>query len=433
MSYRDRNNAGLLPGPVNERTRPGASIGFRISPKRIIFFAAIALAFYLFLSRPHFVAGPRKSSVLDNLSHTHNEGFKTFIEPPLTPVATVIDNGTPSQITVEEIPVHIPEQVEPAHHLVPYRSVRPQDFTLPDLASLPSDAILTFIPYTFSYPMLVQTLELYHHVSWPNIVIVDNSWHRDAFNNEEELRNKFGILKVLLTTTHLQFSGLMATIDALAASSGHDKYLWTHSDAAIISEDPQPFKMVKECIEKAQRKEDRLGVLFFGYDLLSMVKIEAGQKAPWDTALPQYGADCDRYARIRMAGYKTTDAPELCDLPSFKIFNMKAVLPSKELDILFSPPSETPFKYRLEVLQHANQQATSHGAWRHVPNDRTGMGKIDSEIMEANRRGGVVHYMNKWGGKKCGFGMPCNVKDEEKPQFDVPVVPIVGVRNEIHL
>jgi hypothetical protein len=232
--------------------------------------------------------------------------------------------GNPPEIEIQKVDDPPPE---PAHHKIPYRPVHPLDFTLPDLSKLPSDSILTFIPYTFGYSMLVQTLELYAHAAWPNIIIVDNSWHRDAFNSEAEFKKKYGVLKVLLTPTHLQFSALMSMIDTLGAASGFGKYMWTHSDAAIISENARPFSMVKECIDRAWEKDETLGILFFAYDLLSMVKVEAGQQAPWDMTLPQYGADCvsscDIYLFLFLSSQTVSLVGPLCSYPYGRLQNSR--------------------------------------------------------------------------------------------------------------
>lgn len=285
MRYHEHRNSDLLPLSHERSKTRGTSP--RLTTRRVVVFCVIAFLLCLFLLQ--------NQSGVENISN--NEPPNPEPVAPLPVQGHVEQASTLVQIdkpqTENEEPPKAPiKEILPPRPIAPLRPVRPLDFTLPDLSPLPPNSIITYIPYTFSYPMLIQTLQMYRHAAWPNIVIIDNSWHREAFNEELELQSKYGILKVVLTTSHLQFAGMMAMIDTLAASSGHANYLWTHSDAAIISDDPEPYRLIRDCIDRASGRDPTLGVLFFAYDLLSMVRVGAGQSAPWDTTIPQYGADC---------------------------------------------------------------------------------------------------------------------------------------------
>lgn len=130
-----------------------------------------------------------------------------------------------------------------------------------------------------------------------------------------------------------------------------------------------------------------------------------------------------------MAGYKTTDAPEVCDTTGkIKLFNMNAVLDSSELELVLSTTAT--FTSRVELMQSINKNNKFH-AWR-FSGDQSGMGKIDTQMMDGSKRAGGPYFMHKWDGKKAGFGLPCNVKSSDVPTFDVPVIPIVSAVNASH-
>jgi hypothetical protein len=81
-----------------------------------------------------------------------------------------------------------------APHVIP-----PNAYTLSNSLRTSPSSPITFIPYTFGYEMLLQTLRVYQRAGWRNIVVIDNSWKRDAWKERDRLAS-LGVSQVVLTT-----------------------------------------------------------------------------------------------------------------------------------------------------------------------------------------------------------------------------------------
>jgi len=80
----------------------------------------------------------------------------------------------------------------------------------------PTEGIVTFIPYTFGFSMLIQTLTMYGWNQWKHIIIVDNSPHKDCFHRSKIIHRLFPFVsKVVITPTRLRFAQLMDFIGKL--------------------------------------------------------------------------------------------------------------------------------------------------------------------------------------------------------------------------
>ncbi|KAH8806599.1 hypothetical protein DL96DRAFT_1686320 [Flagelloscypha sp. PMI_526] len=282
------------------------------------------------------------------------------------------------------------------------------------------DIPITFIPYTFGFEMLVQTLQVYKRASWRNIVVLDNSWAKDAWVERETLK-ELGVVKVVLTSTHLRFAQMMSTVDTLARTLGLEYYLWTHSDVFLISPslEPSPFEIVTTCVAAHISSIPKLGVLFFHYDWLSMVRVKAATAVPWDPSIMQYGSDCDRYNRLRHANFLVVDAstakcPSLGNLGHFE--NMRGPLSSADLSVVLS--TKESFEKRLQTIVNAINETQPY-SW--TSNGRGGMTLLDHEAKYAAEVGGKWYWEKKWG-KKWGTG-DCQQTLEDK-KFDVPPIDI---------
>ncbi|KAH8822424.1 hypothetical protein DL96DRAFT_1714741 [Flagelloscypha sp. PMI_526] len=316
---------------------------------------------------------------------------------------------------------HVPVVIAPT----PSASQTKKYYPPPEAYSLSADDLLdekdipiTFVPYTFGFEMLLQTLQVYKRASWRNIVVLDNSWKKDAWVERDMLKT-FGVIKVVLTTAHLRFSQMMSTLDTLAMSLDLDYYLWTHSDVFLISpsSDPTPFDIVRSCITSHLTSTPKLGVLFFYYDWLSMARVKAAAAVPWDPAVMQYGSDCDRYNRLRHADFVVTDASK-SECPSLEnlghLENMRGTLSSADLSVVLS--TEESYEKRLQTVTTAMNVTESY-SW--TVNGRGAMTALDVEAKYAAEIGGKWYWEKKWG-TKWGEG-GCEQKVEEK-KFDVPSI-----------
>ncbi|WVF66158.1 hypothetical protein IAT40_000898 [Kwoniella sp. CBS 6097] len=283
-------------------------------------------------------------------------------------------------------------------------------------SSLAFDQPKTYLPYTFGYPSLLQTLHAYHQAGWKNIVVLDNSWDHHAYSDRNRLFSELDplVVDVIKTPVRLKFAQLQGFIDTLAREEGAEVYMWGHTDTILLGNDTRPYDMMEECLNWAKREGD-IGVLFTSYDLLSAVFVNASAKAPWDPGMPQYGADCDRYARIRLAGYRATDCPYSIG----EMVHSHTVLSSAEMDTLWN--GRLNLEEQLEMLREINENAEQY-AWRgagegeagEAEGDRyDGFGPVDEAISTAEGEGGRSYFEAKWGPFDCEL-------DGRTPKFDIP-------------
>ncbi len=270
---------------------------------------------------------------------------------------------------------------------------------------------ITYIPFTFGFSMLLQTLRGYHFAEWPNIVIVDNSWDGLVYLRKEWLRERYGVLDVITTPVHLRFSQLQGFLDKLARDAGESFYFWSHTDILLLADDHQAYQRANQCIESKQERSaspNGLGVLFIDYDRLSAVSVTAGNAVPWDPATPQYGSDCDRYARMRSAGYEVGE----CQGIGY-VAHVRAVMTEEEQDRFFG--GEMSLEDRLAFTKTINQEGEEYG-WRKggTADHRDAITMADTEASKAEGEGGRVYMKAKWGEDwNCAL-------EGRSPAFDVP-------------
>lgn len=244
----------------------------------------------------------------------------------------------------------------------------------------------TYLPYTFGYAALLQTLHAYDHAEFRDIVVVDNSWDYHAYSSRERLLEEFdSLVEVIKTPVHLRFSQLMGMIDNHARDRGEEVYLWGHTDVIVLKNETlgvSPYQAVRGCLDLARRVshgEDKhlieaatglkgpVGVMFFAYDLLSAVFTGPSASAPWDPAMPQYGSDCDRYRRIRIQGYGAVDCPNKIG----EVVHFHGVMTREEKEVLWE--SGLGVEGQKEFLERLNGEKEQY-AWRSSPKGK-GKGK----------------------------------------------------------
>lgn len=188
--------------------------------------------------------------------------------------------------------------------------------------SLPTSDIPLFIGFTYGYPMLLQTLQRYTELNWPNIVIIDNSDKKIAFRERDTLQTKYGA-KVIRTSAKLHFPQIQQTFQYYAHEFGVEWYFWTHSDAYPFPQDPNTFYKQAFNLAVKSFETPSVAMVFYGYDFLSAVRLSAIDKIGWDVYVHQYGSDCDTYARTRLHGGQIKEAG------LGPILNMKLLIPDE--------------------------------------------------------------------------------------------------------
>ncbi|GFZ44374.1 hypothetical protein JCM24511_02096 [Saitozyma sp. JCM 24511] len=125
--------------------------------------------------------------------------------------------------------------------------------------------VITYLPYTFGYASLLQTLHGYNRVDWRHIVIVDNSWDHHAHAQRARSQAKFPCVRDVITTPfHLRFAQLQGMIDTHARAQGAEVYLWGHNDVIVLQDCTSPYANMERCLDSARS----VVVMFFAYDLV---------------------------------------------------------------------------------------------------------------------------------------------------------------------
>lgn len=268
---------------------------------------------------------------------------------------------------------------------------------------------ITYIPFTFGWEMLLQTLRGYQKANWSNIVVVDNSWDGDAYSARELLEMEYGVNSVIPTPVRLRFAQLQGYLDKLGRASGAEFYFWSHTDVLIVpNNDTDRYTVHGDAMDQVRRADEdgTLGVLWFDYDRLSAVSFRAEMIAPWDPAMPQYGSDCDRYKRLRLAGLKVQD----CEQPPLSVVHLHGLLSEEAFERLYDETE--PLESRLEFVKGV-EEAMDQYSWRE--GDKDGMMESDRQAKDAEVDGGRRYWEAKW-----GWGPPpCELVDR-LPFFDVP-------------
>ncbi|CAD6565144.1 MAG: hypothetical protein TREMPRED_000943 [Tremellales sp. Tagirdzhanova-0007] len=270
------------------------------------------------------------------------------------------------------------------------------------------DGPITYIPFTFGWAMLLQTLRGYQISDWPNLVIVDNSWDGYAYEEKDMLRDMYGVIDVIPTPVRLRFAQIQAFMDKIAADSVAPMYFWSHTDILLVPNGPDTYGRAMDAVHRWDIN-GTLGVLHFAYDLLSAVTAKAGKIAPWDPAMPQYGSDCDRYMRLKLAGMHATDNGERIA----EIIHLHSVLSEDEMERLYDDTEDV--QERVRIVRELND-AREQYAWRYggEGDGREGITEMDVKAKYAEEQGGRLYFEAKWG----QIEELCEL-DDRTPAFDL--------------
>ena len=270
------------------------------------------------------------------------------------------------------------------------------------------DGPITYIPFTFGWAMLLQTLRGYQISDWPNLVIVDNSWDGYAYEEKDMLRDVYGVVDVIPTPVRLRFSQIQAFMDKIATDSLAQVYFWSHTDILIVPNGSDTFGKAVDAVHR-WNVNGTLGVLHFAYDTLSAVTAQAGKLAPWDPAMPQYGSDCDRYMRLRLAGLHATDNGERIA----EIIHLHSVLSEDEMGRLYDETED--LEERVRIVRELNEGRKQY-AWRTggEGDSREGITEMDVKAKYAEEQGGRIYFEAKWG----EIEELCEL-DDRTPAFDL--------------
>lgn len=184
-----------------------------------------------------------------------------------------------------------------------------------------------YIGFTRFWPLLQQVVVSYITAGWPpeDIYIVENTGTMDAnkhgrltiqnpfYLDYNRLTKVFGV-NVITTPSLQSFAQLQNLYLSEAINNNMSYYFWGHMDVVVQShEHREPFKSfymrAVDTIRETQApeyKENPWAIQFFAYDWLALVNVESFVKVGgWDTMVSYYGTDCDMYARLGMAGFKS--------------------------------------------------------------------------------------------------------------------------------
>jgi len=282
--------------------------------------------------------------------------------------------------------------------------------TLPPstVSTSPTEPI-TYIPYTFGHAMLMQTLCGYQNIGWRNIVIVDNSWKKGVFRDREALKATYGVREIIATPVHLRFAQIQGFIDNLARGNGEKTYFWSHTDVLLLSSHTDAYDRALRSVQVGYETDpSTYAITFFSYDWLSSVGVAGSGLAPWDPATPQYGADCDRYGRLRRAGAGIFQN----EIEVGTLMHLHSVLSESEQDELFAGhmTMEEQVAFVQEISDSRDQYSWRQGDKEDV---RDGITPMDTAAKEAEGSGGGGYMSAKW-----GDGWACELVGRD-PRWDV--------------
>lgn len=274
-----------------------------------------------------------------------------------------------------------------------------------------------FIAFTFSWEMLNQCLRSFHQpsVGWRNIILIDNSPGKIAVKRRDWLAKQYDsmIIVIVPTFSMLSFSHLQNLFINIAQQSKSDYFSWSHMDIMLLPlrEDSKAFKEVTNnnsgvgrsvifsytvyskflnSIYLVNKNKTNWGLIFYHYDLILVVRVNASiLTGPFDSAIPQYGADCDYYARITLKGY------EHVILHIMNIFHMPIILDKKiveEMETCEWDRAET----ILRTSVYNNSQGEKRVQWR-----RHGLRTADDVAARLLYNAGMAYYEKKWGTIGC--------------------------------
>ncbi|GFZ44373.1 hypothetical protein JCM24511_02095 [Saitozyma sp. JCM 24511] len=136
--------------------------------------------------------------------------------------------------------------------------------------------------------------------------------------------------------------------------------------------------------------------------------------------MPQYGSDCDRYQRLRLAGYSTID----CVDPIAPVIHVHALLTHDERRILWD--SGLSLEDQVSFLERINCDKDQY-AWRNSTPEiegevvaeeedwHDGLQPFDRAAAAAEGDGGRQYFEAKWGPFDCELG-------DRTPRFDIAAV-----------
>lgn len=70
--------------------------------------------------------------------------------------------------------------------------------------------------------------------------------------------------------------------------------------------------VVCRCMDRVMAEDSQWGIMFFRHDWFSAVRTDVVRQVRFDTFIHHYKSDCDFYARVRAAGWHTSNHKRLC-------------------------------------------------------------------------------------------------------------------------
>lgn len=138
---------------------------------------------------------------------------------------------------------------------------------------------------------------------WKDTVVIDNS-------DDDRLRDHWvaNVVTVVTPIVPLTFSQSMEACRLEAITKQHPWYAVMHNDAEVS--DPATLsELAAQTRSAVVDLNRRVGGLFTNYDALVCFNTGAAHfVGPWDTNIPQYGAETDYYHRMRSAGFHFENA-----------------------------------------------------------------------------------------------------------------------------
>lgn len=222
----------------------------------------------------------------------------------------------------------------------------------------------------------------------PNMIIVDNSIEREAYNSAE-LRAM--VHEVVVTPKALNFPQLHNFMATLALERRLEWYFWAHADNYVLPMEPgrDLGKDVIDCMRETVARFPKWGMVLCSYDHLAAYRTQALVQVPWDPHVFQYGSECDAYGRIRDAGY----AAKACKV--HLSYDMKRVIGITD---------EHTYEETKAMLEEEKKDKKGRNAWR-----ENSMSAKEQAWRTAMKAASKEYLASKWGEVKCKLrGVPCS-------------------------
>ena len=218
-----------------------------------------------------------------------------------------------------------------------------------------------------------------------------------AVKHKELLINKYGVSRVLALPFQMTFSQIQNTMAFIAKSEGYDIYFGGHQDTIILPLSDRPvdnfYNLTQQCLRNISAREPRWGVIYFHYDWLAAVRLQAFKDVGgFDTYIPHYWSDCDYYGRIKEAGYRSVDCI------AGHVFD--ATINNQTInDQLAAPYPLVSWHRKYEILKDMEwRKAKNRGKWREV--DFTLSDQVGTEQLHIM---GSKYYFKKCNTLECSY------------------------------